>query len=71
MSRLIKELYERLSGINLVREKVSTLTHQIDRLADTVFDHEKRLVRLETLESVRDQSAAHAALPKPAEDKDS
>lgn len=71
MSRVIRELYERLSGVNLVREKVSTLTHQIDRLADTVFDHEKRLVRLETLESVRDQRTAPAALPSPREEKGS
>ncbi len=48
MSRTLKEMYERLSGINLVREKLHHAAAQLDKLADIVLDHERRLVRLET-----------------------
>jgi hypothetical protein len=68
MSRILKELYERLSGINLVRQKVSDLRREIDRLADTVLDHEKRLIRMETLQTMSQQPIRPAKLPPPDHD---
>jgi hypothetical protein len=65
MSRILHELYERLSGINLVRTKVADLSRQIERLADTVLDHEKRLIRIETLQAAREARGGPARLPAP------
>ena len=45
---LITEILDRLTGIAIVREKLSETARTTDRLADAVLDHEKRLVRLET-----------------------
>ncbi len=49
----LRDLYERLAGINLLRESLDDLGHDIEQVADLILDHERRLVRLETLEEVR------------------
>lgn len=49
----LRDLYERLAGINLLRDKVHDLANDIARFADLLLDHERRLVRLETLEETR------------------
>ena len=45
---LITEILDRLTGIAIVREKLSEAARTADRLGEAVLDHEKRLVRLET-----------------------
>lgn len=44
----IKEIYERLTGVNLLAEKISTLKENQERLNKLAYDHEGRLIRLET-----------------------
>ena len=46
---LVTEVLERLSGIAIVREKLDDTSHRMDRVADWLLDHEKRIVRLEEL----------------------
>ncbi len=41
------DILERLSGIALVREKLNDTTQKIDRVADWLLDHEKRITTLE------------------------
>jgi hypothetical protein len=45
---LVTEILDRLTGIAIVRERLSETGRAMDRLADAVLDHETRLVRLET-----------------------
>jgi len=49
------DIIERLSGIAVVREKLNDTTQRIDKVADWLLDHEKRITTLEatrpTLES--------------------
>ena len=49
------DILERLSGIAVVREKLNDTTQRIDKVADWLLDHEKRITTLEatrpTLES--------------------
>ena len=46
---LVTEILERLSGIAIVREKLDDTSRRMDRVADWLLDHEKRIVRLEEL----------------------
>lgn len=46
---LVTEILERMSGIAIVREKLDDTSHRMDRVADWLLDHEKRIVRLEEL----------------------
>ncbi len=46
MSAITKVL-ERLSGIAIVRERLHDTTQRIDKLAEWVLDHEKRLIAME------------------------
>lgn len=48
MSRTLKEMYERLSGINLVKQRMEDAIQRLDKMSDVALDHEKRLVRIET-----------------------
>ncbi len=62
MSKTLKEMYERLSGINLVKQRLEDAIQRLDKMSELALDHEKRLVRLETkLEG----QGRHKALPKP------
>lgn len=45
---LVAEILDRLTGIAMVREKLSETGRTVDRLAEVVLDHEKRLIRMET-----------------------
>ncbi len=47
MSRTVKEIYERLSGINLLRLRVDDLIQNQRELRQLLLDHERRLIRLE------------------------
>lgn len=49
---LVTDILDRLSGIAVVREKLSETTQKVNTLAAWVLDHEKRLTRLETLSAV-------------------
>jgi hypothetical protein len=44
----VTEILDRLTGIAIVREKLTATGRTVDRLANAVLDHETRLVRLET-----------------------
>ncbi|MGI9301284.1 MAG: hypothetical protein ACR2RB_01050 [Gammaproteobacteria bacterium] len=46
---MVKEILERLSGVHVVGEKLNMTMDTVDKLADRLIDHERRLVRLETL----------------------
>ncbi len=41
------DILERLSGIAVVREKLNDTTQKIDRVADWLLDHERRITTLE------------------------
>jgi len=43
----ITEILERFSGIAVVRERLTDTTYRIDKLAEWVLDHEKRLIAME------------------------
>lgn len=60
---LLTEILDRLSGIAVVRERVSDTAKRVDALAERVLDHERRLIRLETLVSVAEVPAPKR-LPK-------
>ncbi|MDX1653786.1 MAG: hypothetical protein R3310_01105 [Candidatus Competibacteraceae bacterium] len=47
MSRTVKEIYERLTGINLLRLRVDDLVQNQRELRQLLLDHERRLIRLE------------------------
>lgn len=58
---LVTEILDRLSGVAVVREKLSETSQKVNTLAAWVLDHEKRLTRLETLYGV---GGAGVKLPK-------
>lgn len=58
---LVTEILDRLSGVAVVREKLSETSRKVNTLAAWVLDHEKRLTRLETLSGV---GGAGVKLPK-------
>jgi hypothetical protein len=45
---LITEILNRLSGIATVREHLNMTSQRVEKLADLMIDHERRLIRLET-----------------------
>jgi hypothetical protein len=58
---LVTEILDRLSGVAVVREKLSETSQKVNTLAAWVLDHEKRLTRLDTLSGV---GGAGVKLPK-------
>ncbi|MBS0327848.1 MAG: hypothetical protein JSS46_15065 [Proteobacteria bacterium] len=46
---LVAEILDRLTGIAIVREKLADIAGKSERLSDAVLDHERRLIRLETI----------------------
>jgi len=48
VSETAKALFERLTGINLLADKMETLRINQEKLSDYVKDHEGRLIRVET-----------------------
>ena len=44
---MVTDILERLSGIAVVREKLNDTTQRIDKMADWLLDHEKRITTLE------------------------
>jgi hypothetical protein len=47
--RIVTGILDRLTGIAVVRETLAETAQKVDRLADALLDHERRLVRLETI----------------------
>ncbi len=45
----IAELLDRLSGIAVVRERLSETVRRVEQLGERVFEHDRRLTRIETL----------------------
>jgi len=44
---LVIEILERLSGIAIVREKLDYTAKNVDKVADWLLDHERRITTLE------------------------
>ena len=44
---LVTEMLDRLSGIAAVREHLNMTSQRVEKLADIMIDHERRLIRLE------------------------
>lgn len=44
---LVTDILDRLSGIAVVREQLNETTRNVERLADWLLDHEKRLTTIE------------------------
>ncbi|MGH8469016.1 MAG: hypothetical protein ACREX3_21075 [Gammaproteobacteria bacterium] len=63
---LVTEMLERLVGIAVLRERVYDTAQRVDRLADWLLDHERRLTQLETLSPRAPKSSAKTPrrLPK-------
>ena len=49
MSGLLREIFDQLSGMAVLREKVTMTAERVAKMSDLVIDHERRLTRLETL----------------------
>lgn len=58
---LVTEILDRLSGVAVVREKLTETSQKVNTLAAWVLDHEKRLTRVETLSGIGE---AGKKLPK-------
>jgi DNA-binding MurR/RpiR family transcriptional regulator len=48
---LVTDILERLSGIAIVREKLDDTTKRVDKVADWLLDHERRITTLEAKQS--------------------
>ena len=46
---LVTEILDRLTGIAIVSEKLAETARKVDRLADALLNHERRLIQLETM----------------------
>lgn len=55
----LQTILDRLAGVQAVREKLEYTLHRLDKLIDTVIDHEKRLVRLETLSEIKRKEVSY------------
>jgi hypothetical protein len=44
---VVTDMLDRLSGVAVVREKLNDTAQKVDRVAEWLLDHERRLVRLE------------------------
>ena len=44
---LVTDVLERLSGIAVVREKLNDTTRRVEKAADWLLDHERRITTLE------------------------
>ena len=44
---LVTDILERLSSIAIVREKLDDTTKRVDKVADWLLDHERRITTLE------------------------
>ena len=44
---MVTDILERLSGIAVVREKLNDTTQRMEKVADWLLDHEKRITKLE------------------------
>lgn len=44
---LVTKILDRLSGIAAVREHLNMTSQHVEKLADLLIDHERRLIRLE------------------------
>ncbi len=55
---LVTEILDRLSSIAAVREQLNMTSQRVEKLADMLIDHERRLIRLEV-------SGPSAPTPKP------
>lgn len=53
MSKTVKEMYERLSGINLLRVRLEQVTGEQRETRQMLLDHERRLIRMEERDKVR------------------
>ncbi len=54
---LVTDILERLSGIAVVREKLNDTTQRIDKMADWLLDHEKRITTLEATQPALEQKS--------------
>lgn len=43
----VTDILERLSGISVVREKLNDTTERVNKVADWLLDHERRITTLE------------------------
>lgn len=46
---VVSEILDRLSGVAIVRERLGETSQGVERLAERVLDHERRITRVETL----------------------
>lgn len=53
----VSELLDRLSGIAVVRERLSETVRRVEQLAELVFEHDSRLTRIETIMQAAQQRA--------------
>ncbi len=53
----IGQLLDRLSGIAVVRERLSETVRRVEQLADLVYEHDSRLTRIETIMQAAQQRA--------------
>lgn len=50
---LFKELYERLSGVHALNQKLDIVIKQTDGILDLLVNHEHRITRLETVNELK------------------
>jgi GTP cyclohydrolase I len=49
---MVTDILERLSGIAIVREKLADTAKRVDKMADWLLDHERRITTLEAKQPV-------------------
>ena len=50
---VVTEILDRLSGISALKERIAAQQSLLDKHDEWLFDHEKRLLQLETLRPAR------------------
>ena len=60
---IVTDILDRLSGVSAVREQLNFTSQRVEKLAEIVLDHEKRLIRLEVAGSVAPSTSK--SLPRP------
>lgn len=60
----ITDILDRLSGVAILKERMGEINKNLDRSQVWLFDHEKRLIRLEALNPAVASKAKTPRLPR-------
>ncbi len=61
---VITELLDRLSGITVVKERLSETVRRVEQLGERVLEHDRRLTRIETVAEISKRSPKRSPRPQ-------